>query len=228
MVNSDGSWNLEMFRIRLLEDIICRIISIPPPHPNAGTDRIIWARSASERTRWGIGHSNACTVCGHDFEYLLHVLRDCLAAKEVWMLMVPDQLKQRFFSVSFQDWLFLNLFFHERVQDRETTWSSLFGLIAWRIWKNRNLFIFQNISWDAMEVVKISSCWARQYETYLGGPTSNTPRANPTNNPDDTWVLLSSDGAVIRDSGFAASDGVIQDFNGKWIVGYTHFLGEQG
>ncbi|KAH1065452.1 hypothetical protein J1N35_030439 [Gossypium stocksii] len=113
------------------------------------------------------------------------------------MLVVPDQLKQKFFSVSFQDWIFLNLCFHERVQDRGTTWSSLFGLIAWRIWKNRNLFIFQNISWDAMEVVKVSSCWARQYETYI----------------------------VVGDSGFAASGGVIQDFNGKWIMGSTRFLG---
>ncbi|KAH1091625.1 hypothetical protein J1N35_018882 [Gossypium stocksii] len=50
---------------------------------------------SKKRTRRGIGHSNACTICGHDFEDLAHVLMDCPVTKEVWMLVVPDQLKQR-------------------------------------------------------------------------------------------------------------------------------------
>ncbi|KAA3479708.1 LINE-1 reverse transcriptase isogeny [Gossypium australe] len=40
-----GSWNVDMLRIWLSDDIIQRIISIPPPHPAGGEDRIIWARS---------------------------------------------------------------------------------------------------------------------------------------------------------------------------------------
>ncbi|KAH1074553.1 hypothetical protein J1N35_026881 [Gossypium stocksii] len=81
------------------------------------------------------------------------------------------------------------------LKDSGITWSCLFGLIAWRIWKNKNLFIFQNIFWDAMEVVKVSSCWARQYKAHLG------------------------------DSGFVASGGVVWDHDGKRIIGFTHFLG---
>ncbi|XP_016732262.1 uncharacterized protein [Gossypium hirsutum] len=184
-VNSDGSWNLDLLYVWLLEDVISRITSIPPPHLDYGSDRVIWARSAlgvfsvhsaywtlkedtwnsqeeywksiwkylgpqrvrvflwlafkqriltnSERTRRGIDHSNSCTLCGHDFEDLGHVLRDCPSAKDIWMLVLPEQLTQRFFSVSFQDWLLLNLCFHERLQGSGLTWSCLFGLIAWRI-----------------------------------------------------------------------------------------------
>ncbi|KAL1071464.1 hypothetical protein V6Z11_D11G091000 [Gossypium hirsutum] len=194
MVNSDGSWNLDLFRAWVPEDIINRIISIPPPHPNSGSDKIIWASSASgvfsvrsaywylkenswnpqedywkivwkypgpqrlrvflwlafqqklltnsERARRRIGHCSSCPICGHDIEDLVHVLRDCPSAQDVWRLVIPDQLKQRFFSVSFQDWLSLNLCFHERLQDYGLMWSCLFGLVTWRLWKNRNLFSF--------------------------------------------------------------------------------------
>ncbi|MFQ6624568.1 hypothetical protein Gotur_003309 [Gossypium turneri] len=223
-------------------DIINRIISILPPHPDSGSDRIIWTKSASgvfsvksaywhlkenswnsqedywkivwkypgpqrvrvflwfafkqklltnsERARRGFSHCSSCSICGHEFEDLVHVLRDCPPAKEVWRLVIPNQLKQRFFSVSFQDWLILNLCFHERLQDYGLVWSCLFGLVAWRIWKNRNLFIFQHISWTASEV-----------------------------------VFLSTDGAVARDSGYAATGGVARDRDGNWIVGFNRFLG---
>ncbi|KAA3463577.1 LINE-1 reverse transcriptase isogeny [Gossypium australe] len=43
MVNNEGSWNLDLFRVWLPEEIINRITSIPPPHPDAGVDRVIWA-----------------------------------------------------------------------------------------------------------------------------------------------------------------------------------------
>ncbi|MFQ6645460.1 hypothetical protein Gotur_019888 [Gossypium turneri] len=56
------------------------------------------------------------------------------------MLVLLEQLKQRFFSTSFPNQLLLKLCFHEMLQGSGLTWSSLFGLIAWRIWKNRNLF----------------------------------------------------------------------------------------
>ncbi|MBA0732595.1 hypothetical protein Gogos_016671, partial [Gossypium gossypioides] len=178
-VKSDGSWNLDLLRVWLPKDVICRITSIPPPHLDFGSDRD-----------------------------LAHVLHDCPFAKDVWTLVLPEQLKQRFFSTSFPDWLLLNLCFHERLQGSGLIWPCLFGLIAWRIWKNRNLFIFQNISWTTTEVVKASSCWAQQYESQIGGCKRNNPSSNSANNLDDTWVFLSTDRAMARDSGYAATRGV--------------------
>ncbi|KAG8499648.1 hypothetical protein CXB51_006070 [Gossypium anomalum] len=248
MVKLDGSWNLDLFRIWVPEEVISRITSIPPSHPDAGPDRVGWARSASgsfsvrsaywalkedtwnsqeehwkiswkyqgpqrvrvflwlafqqrlltnsERTRRGISHSSSCTVCGNDLEDLVHVLRDCPNANDVWKIVVPDQLKQRFFSLPFHDWFILNLCFHERLQESGVTWSCLFGLIEWRIWKNRNLFIFQNISWIATEVVKVSSCWARQYESMHGGHKNNLQSLDSIKNLEGSWVILSTDRAA--------------------------------
>lgn len=45
--NLDGSRNLDMFRVWLPEEVICRIISIPPPHPDSGSDRVICSQSSS-------------------------------------------------------------------------------------------------------------------------------------------------------------------------------------
>ncbi|MBA0765641.1 hypothetical protein Gotri_014801, partial [Gossypium trilobum] len=109
--------------------------------------------------------------------------------------------------------------------DYGLVWSCLFGLVAWRIWKNRNLFIFQHISWTTSEVVKVSSCWGRNYISYVGDNFNNKQSSSLMVNLDDTWVFLSTDGAVARDSGNAATGGVARDRNGNWIVGFNRFLG---
>lgn len=64
--------------------------------------------------------------------------------------------KNRIFSTPFQPWLSTNIGSHSFLQDHATSWSSLFGIILWRIWKNKNLFIFQNISLTVNEILKVS------------------------------------------------------------------------
>ncbi|KAA3487341.1 reverse transcriptase [Gossypium australe] len=47
MVNFDGSWNLDLFSVWAPEKVVNRISSIPPPHPDSGVDKVIWARSTT-------------------------------------------------------------------------------------------------------------------------------------------------------------------------------------
>ncbi|KAK5832808.1 hypothetical protein PVK06_016611 [Gossypium arboreum] len=47
MVAGDGSWKLDLFRPWVLEKIINKIISIPPPHPLSGPNRIIWGATST-------------------------------------------------------------------------------------------------------------------------------------------------------------------------------------
>ncbi|MBA0717214.1 hypothetical protein Golax_005051 [Gossypium laxum] len=42
MVVGDGSWKLDLFRPWVPEEIINKIIGVPPPHPSSGPDQIIW------------------------------------------------------------------------------------------------------------------------------------------------------------------------------------------
>ncbi|KAK5846442.1 hypothetical protein PVK06_002730 [Gossypium arboreum] len=88
MVLDDGAWNLDLFRVWLLEDVIQRIITIPSPHPNNGVDQVIWA-SLLQRIMRGLGQCSSCGIYSHDTEDMFHVLQDCVAAKNVWKHVVP-------------------------------------------------------------------------------------------------------------------------------------------
>ncbi|MBA0798024.1 hypothetical protein Gohar_008661, partial [Gossypium harknessii] len=109
LVMTDGAWNLDIFRIWLREDVIKRIVSIPPPYPASGPNRTIvgnifesfkghkelkiflWLASKhglltnSKRTCQGIANNKSCSLCGHDNEDTIHVLRDCPTTKEIWL-----------------------------------------------------------------------------------------------------------------------------------------------
>lgn len=179
----------------------------------------------SERVRRGIGQSSVCPQCGHDTVDILHVLRDFSIANDVWKLVVPPEKQTRFFSDPFQIWFSPNLCCYIKMQDMGTTWSCLFGLIAWRIWKNRNLFIFQNIKWTNHDVLKSSISWAHHFEPFLCG---NKDRPNSSvifHHSSQDWMNLFTDGAVARISGNASVGGVVRDRNGSWILGFTHYLG---
>ncbi|MFQ6621952.1 hypothetical protein Gotur_001504 [Gossypium turneri] len=107
-------WNLDLFLIWLPDEVINRIVSVPPPHPDSGSNRVIWARSALGSSVRRIGYISSCPICGHGFEDIVHVLRDCLIAKEVLLHVIPSEQHQRFFSDTLQNWLSANLFCHLR------------------------------------------------------------------------------------------------------------------
>ncbi|KAK5825961.1 hypothetical protein PVK06_020855 [Gossypium arboreum] len=121
--------------------------------------------------------------------------------------------------------VFSNLCCHNKLQDKGSTWSCLFGIVAWRLWKNRNLFIFQNINWLASEIIKSSLSWAQHFEPFLTKATPLTTTHEGHQHLAKNWVHLFVDGAVARDSGNAAAGGVIRDRSGNWILGFTHYLG---
>ncbi|KAA3453503.1 reverse transcriptase [Gossypium australe] len=273
----DGSWNIDMLHIWLSEDILKRVVSIPPPHLDGGEDRIIWARSGSssfsirstywtlkenswrpkddnwkiiwkyqgpqrvriflwlvtnqrlltnsERSRRGIAQSSACQRCDHNLEDIMHVLCDCLMAKEAWMLVVPPEKQSRFFFDPLQTWLTTNLSCHLKLQDKGINWSCLFRIMAWRIWKNMNLFIFQNIHGTSFELVKASLSWAQNFESIIIKPKVVVIFSGAQQHCFENWIHLSSDGAVARMFGNAAAGGVVRDRDGNWILGYTHYMG---
>ncbi|MFQ6662329.1 hypothetical protein Gotur_030194 [Gossypium turneri] len=44
-----------------------------------------------ERLRRGLGIDTACGICGHNYENVLHVLRDCTTAREIWMQLISSE-----------------------------------------------------------------------------------------------------------------------------------------
>ncbi|KAA3480695.1 endonuclease/exonuclease/phosphatase family protein [Gossypium australe] len=48
MVMENSDWNLDLFRVWLIEDVIQHIVSIPPPLDSAGPNSISWSRSTTD------------------------------------------------------------------------------------------------------------------------------------------------------------------------------------
>ncbi|MBA0571192.1 hypothetical protein Golob_004776 [Gossypium lobatum] len=110
MVIGDGAWNLDLFRLWLLEEVIRRIEEIPSPYSAAEVDRIIWGgtstgsffvKSAYEKLResslnpkeWlltnmervlrGLWHSTTCRVCGY-------ISKDVTVMTIAWVMLIGN------------------------------------------------------------------------------------------------------------------------------------------
>lgn len=55
---------------------------------------------------------------------------------------MPNGKQVNFYSKNFLEWIEINLNDHSWLLNMRDSYSCLFGLIVWRLWKNRNLYIF--------------------------------------------------------------------------------------
>ncbi|MBA0702612.1 hypothetical protein Goari_026810 [Gossypium aridum] len=98
-----------------------------------------------EIVRKGFGHDLNCGVCGNVSKDVLHVLRDCSTARNIWNLLVPYDWLTNFYSSSLQNWLVLNLQGHQDWYVRDIDWKCLFEIIAWRLWKILTSLFFRGL-----------------------------------------------------------------------------------
>ncbi|MBA0798080.1 hypothetical protein Gohar_008711, partial [Gossypium harknessii] len=81
---------------------------------------------------------------------------DCLAGRDIWNNLIPIKRLSRFFSGSLREWMLENLHNQQTFRLERVDWHCLFRILTWRISKNRNLFIFQGISWSVGAITKES------------------------------------------------------------------------
>ncbi|MBA0731683.1 hypothetical protein Golax_025980 [Gossypium laxum] len=137
-----------------------------------------WLLTQEKRLRRGFGSDARCLICGHDVEDVIHVVRDCVVAKE--------------------DWLLSKLQNHHNYAMMNVDLSCFFGIVDWHISKNRNLCIFSGTLWSVEEIVKNAYSWATHY---LAGHNGSSMRQ--TSRVDiieaGRWIQLRSDGIGILD-----------------------------
>ncbi|KAH1046922.1 hypothetical protein J1N35_037706 [Gossypium stocksii] len=127
MVTESEEWNLEFFRFWLPEEII------------QGPQRVkvfLWLvfkqclLTNEEIAKRGLGSDISCGACGHTCESVIHVLRDCTRAKEIWMQLVPTgDIKKLRLSPNppIKDgWVFLNTNGSVRSDERYAAAGGLF------------------------------------------------------------------------------------------------------
>ncbi|MBA0699124.1 hypothetical protein Goari_000787, partial [Gossypium aridum] len=84
MVTNGGGWNLDLFQLWLPEELIKRIVGIPPSHATAETDKQLLTNTV--RVHRGLRHNS---VCGHISEDVIHAIRNFPTAQSIWNQLIP-------------------------------------------------------------------------------------------------------------------------------------------
>ena len=92
----------------------------------------------------GLQINPSCPLCHQYPESILHLLRDCPIASNVWHNLNPPSLTSTFFSQDLHTWLEANCNLVNNVTRSSVPWHTLFSFAIWTIWNHCNKVVFQN------------------------------------------------------------------------------------
>ncbi|KAK9025335.1 hypothetical protein V6N11_038204 [Hibiscus sabdariffa] len=90
-----------------------------------------------ERTRRHLTSMDHCECCLGGPEDVVHVLRDCFVARDVWSRVLPLAQLGIFSQISADDWFRVNLFASSGSLSTLKEWPQKFAILCWLLWKNR-------------------------------------------------------------------------------------------
>ncbi|XP_015973569.1 uncharacterized protein LOC107496758 [Arachis duranensis] len=213
----DGQWNLlDIFSI--IPEDVKQCLNAYNPDLNAGessgwswgvaSSRLYSARSglhnaiptAEFRLGRGLALSSTCHRCQNGSESILHCLRECPSAKEVWNLLglYSD-------NSNLDDWLYRGA----RSGD-----VFLFFSTIWWIWRRRNHDLFNiDDSWSASKVVSLIRSSVREFHTIFAMHQSLSPPSLCLHwvPPPVHSVKLNCDASWFAPSGYAGFGCIIRN-----------------
>lgn len=74
-------------------------------------------------------------MCNIHVETILHTLRECTKARQVWVEIILHAWRSSFFNKDLRAWMLQNI--TER-KFRGVSWNLLFGFVIWNLWICRN------------------------------------------------------------------------------------------
>ncbi|KAF7843708.1 putative ribonuclease H protein At1g65750 family [Senna tora] len=182
------------------------------------------------RKRRNISTSEFCPRCKNIPESVLHTIRDCEYAKNVWMRLVKPKFWPRFFNNNVENWFCMNL--SENLGCFDINWHLAFGLAVWNIWKARNEFVFKSGSNGAPDLVfqivnQVN--WALNAENSVLNPRGQASRRIiqkvKWEKPPIGWWKVNVDAACLPNCFAMRCGGIIRDSDGRFVKGFTSNLG---
>ncbi|KAL4333466.1 hypothetical protein GQ457_07G012960 [Hibiscus cannabinus] len=180
-----------------------------------------------ERVRRHVATSESCEICNNGQEDIDHVLRSCTVAKGVWTRLLPPARCESFFGLPFPEWLHLNLFDRSfYIADDE--WGVRFAITCWLLWKRRCRLLFEPGEGMMEDVLRrggrlVEEC-SRAPSVNTGAPAGRL-RTSTWSKPRVGWVKLNVEASVSTIDRSAGVGGVFRDNQGKWLFGFTRFVG---
>ena len=91
----------------------------------------------------GINSGKTCPLCIWHKETIVHLLRDCEVARDLWYRLGVPTSHINSFNEDFETWLKINCLSTIR-QNTSIPQSILFVFTVWCLWKNMNKVVFEN------------------------------------------------------------------------------------
>ncbi|KAL4379262.1 hypothetical protein GQ457_02G040270 [Hibiscus cannabinus] len=181
--------------------------------------------SNQERVRRHLTMEDACVYCNDGLEDILHVLRDCVRARTVWMQVVSHNKLVQFHNLNLLDWLTSILSQPQLFTTGGVDLSTRFAVICWILWTRRNKFLFDNtfvesksVLMECMELLSTMNSKPVALALTISSPAKWFA-------PPHGWVKANVDGAVRLHDSAAVCGGLIRDEEGNWLIGFSRSLG---
>lgn len=114
------------------------------------------------RWRRGFAESNICPICSREEKSAIHLMRECVFARQVWSFVADNALPHSFLLGEIQSWICTNL--KNESQRKGVKWHILFGIALLSLWQCRNELIFQGMTPVARVVGRMIFCQALAYQ----------------------------------------------------------------
>ncbi|KAK8552302.1 hypothetical protein V6N12_040906 [Hibiscus sabdariffa] len=88
-MTDEGNWDIQRLSALFPEWIVSHILAIKCPSPIDGNDQC-GLMTHAERCRRNLSVNPYCLECSNPLETALHTLRDCPAARNLWMYFLPN------------------------------------------------------------------------------------------------------------------------------------------
>lgn len=168
-----------------------------------------------------------CPRYGDVFESGLHAIRDCDFSGSVWIAVVPSFVHSVFFSKLVKDRILWNMQNKGNCGSQDMEWETLFPIVCWLLWKNRNIYVFsQNHSYK-QELLDTDVTWDRSYAMSFSNPCQPSQSATTKfwSPPDGGWVKLNIDRAMSMSGSNTSIGGVFRGHYTNWLRGYFMTIG---
>lgn len=163
-------------------------------------------------------------------ESVIHILRDCYKAREVWSKIICANQLSSFFSGNLQVWIQWNSKKNpRRTKFQEVQWTRIFSTtLCWLLWTNRCQFVFSSRASSSQELIHRCAYYMKEYvvnQSWMHAifRFENIAETNWTPPlPDAT--RLDVDGSI-KTNNEAACGGVFRNSQGVWMLGFCRGIG---
>ncbi|CAN1120508.1 Putative ribonuclease H protein At1g65750 [Linum perenne] len=176
-----------------------------------------------ERKRRHLTNGGNCPRCDLDEESILHVLRDCSYARQVWDHLGVSASDPSRTGRCPNEWI-KYMIKHEK--------ASEFIIACWYLWKARNELVFAGNTNDPRSTAARIQTWhsivssSTLHQELITVNKPQRTRSDIAWEPGaEGWVVLNTDGSVQSNCSKAAAGGLIRNADGRCLLAFCSNLG---